>query len=252
MRLQLNDYCMAEDGLEGRMVLISGATDGIGEALALACAALGAQLVLMSRNKQKLESLCTKLQETTGQAHLYYAIDHRRAGEVDYLKFAEFLSKQDRPLDSLVVNAGHIAALQGLRNYPLETWLRTVTVNQHAAFLLARSCIPALELSEDPSIVFSNHDCNSAYWGAYAVAKSAVLGLMEVLAQELDGDKPIRVNGVDPAPVRTKLRTAHFPGVHPHTYPAPDQVIAPYLYFIGPDSQGTTGINYKVNPDYSG
>ena len=107
MRLQLNDYCMAEDGLEGRMVLISGATDGIGEALALACAALGAQLVLMSRNKQKLESLCTKLQETTGQAHLYYAIDHQRAGEVDYLKFAEFLSKQDRPLDSLVVNAGH-------------------------------------------------------------------------------------------------------------------------------------------------
>ena len=252
MSFQLNDYCMTEGGLEGRLVLISGATDGIGQALALACAAHGARLLLMSRNKQKLERLSKKLAETSGQAHLHYAMDHARAGEVDYLRFVEFLGKQDSPLDSLVINAGHITALQGLRNYPLETWLRTVTVNQHAAFLLARSCIPVLETSKDPSIVFSNHECTSAYWGAYAVAKSALRGLMEVLVKELDGDKPIRVNGVDPAPVRTKLRTAHFPGIHPHSYPAPEEVVAPYLYFIGPDSQGTTGINYKINPDYTG
>ena len=82
------------------------------------------------------------------------------------------------------------------------------------------------------------------------MAKAAQRGLMEVLAHELDGDKPVRVNGVDPAPVRTKLRMAHYPGIHPLNFPAPEDVVAPYLFFIGPDSQGTTGLNYKLNPDY--
>ena len=244
MNQQLNDYRMDAGGLEGRMVLITGATGGIGQALASACAEHGARLVLMSRNERKLEKLCQQLTRDSGPVHLHYAMDHAR--------FVEVLEKQDCPLDSLVINAGYIAALQGVRNYPLDTWLRTVTINQHAAYLLVRSCIPQLEASTDPSIVFSNHACTSAYWGAYAVAKSALQGLMEVLAHELDGDKPIRVNGVDPAPVSTKLRISHFPGVDPKSYAQPQDIIAPYLYFIGPDSRGTTGANYKVNPDYTG
>lgn len=252
MDLQLSDYRMDAGSLEGRLVLISGATGGIGQALASACAAHGARLLLMARNKGKLDRLCQQLTRDSGPAHLHYAMDHACSGEIDYLRFAEFLDKQDCPLDSLVINAGYIAALQGLRNYPLDIWLRTVTINQHAAYLLVRSCIPRLEASPDPSIVFSNHACASAYWGAYAAAKSALQGLMQVLAHELDGDKPIRVNGVDPAPVCTKLRTAHFPGVDPHSYAQPQDITAPYLYFIGPDSRGTTGANYKVNPDYTG
>lgn len=252
MDLQLDDYRMGAGGLEGRLVLITGATGGIGQALAAACAEHGARLVLMSRDERKLKKLRQQLARDSGPDHLHYAMDHARSGEIDYLRFAEFLDKQDCPLDSLVINAGYIAALQGVRNYPLDTWLRTVTINQHAAYLLVRCCIPLLETSTDPSIVFSNHACTSAYWGAYAVAKSALLGLMEVLAHELDGDKPIRVNGVDPTPVSTKLRIAHFPGVDPKSYAQPQDIIAPYLYFIGPDSRGTTGANYKVNPDYTG
>lgn len=84
------------------------------------------------------------------------------------------------------------------------------------------------------------------------MAKSAQLGMMKILADELDGDKPIRVNGVDPAPVRTKLRMANYPGVNPQSFPLPEEVVLPYLYFIGPDSKGVTGINYKINPDFSG
>ncbi len=241
---------MSPARLEGRVVLLTGATDGIGRALARACAAHGARLLLVSRNERKLDLLSQELAETSGNAHACYSMDLAGAGEMDYIRLSGFLKNQDTPVDSLVVNAGHLEALRSIRNYPLDTWLRMVTVNQHAAFMLIRSCIPILESSQDPSIVFSTHECTKAYWGAYAVAKSAQRGLLEMLAHELDGDRPIRVNGVDPAPVRTKLRMAHFPGINPQSFPAPEDVVAPYLYFIGPDSQGTTGVNYKINPDY--
>ncbi len=248
----LGDYQPHKDLLKDKFVAITGATDGIGKALAIACAKYGAKILALGKNENKLNALLQELSKLSKQTHQFYDLDFGIAGEADYIEFAEYIAKQDSPIDSLVLNAGYLEALQGLRNYPLDTWLQTITINQHAPFMLARCCIPFLESSTDPSIVFSTHDCGKAYWGAYGVAKSAQLGLMKILADELDGDLPIRVNGVDPAPVRTKLRIAGFPGVDPETFPKPEDVVPSYLFFIGPDSKGITNMNYKINPDFSG
>lgn len=249
---KLNEYSPHKDLLKDKFIVVTGATDGIGKAISIACAIHGAKLLLLARNENKQNALLEELSKLSKLPHQSYTMDFGIAGEADYIKLAEFIATQDAPINSLVLNAGHIDALQGLRNYQLDTWLRTITINQHAPFLLTRCCIPSLELSTDPSIVFSTHDCTKAYWGAYGVAKSAQLGMLNILADELDGDKPIRVNGVDPAPVRTKLRLANYPGVNPQSFPQPEEVTLPYLYFIGPDSKGVTGVNYKINPDFSG
>ena len=248
----LKEYSPHKDLLKDRYVVVTGATDGIGKAVSSACAKHGAKLLLMGKNEEKLDSLLQDLSEFSKQTHQSYTLDLSIAGEADYIKFAEYIAKQDSPIDTLILNAGHLEALQGIRNYPLDTWLQSITINQHAPFMLAKCCIPSLECSPDASIVFSTHECGKAYWGAYAVAKAAQLGLMKTLADELDGDKPIRVNGVDPSPVRTKLRTTNYPGVNPQTFPKPEKVVIPYLYFIGPDSKGVTGTNYKINPEHSG
>lgn len=248
----LNTYKPGENLLSNRFIVITGATDGIGKALASACSLFGAELLLLAKNKKKLAILIEKLSELSKTEHQYYPIDFSIAGESEYIKFAEYVIKQNRPIDSLILNAGYMEALQSIRNYQLELWLRTITVNQHAPFMLLKNCIPFLEKSADPSIVFTTHDCSKAYWGAYGVAKSAQLGMMKILANELDGDKPIRVNGIDPSPVRTKLRLTNFPGINPEMFAAPKDVIAPYLYFIGPDSKDITGTNYKINPDFIG
>ncbi len=248
----LSDYSPRKELLKDKFIVITGATDGIGKEISLSCAARGARLLLLARNERNLDSLLRELPQHSCQTHQSYVMDFAIAGEPDYLAFTKFVSSQDTPVDSLVLNAGYIAALQGLRNYQLDTWLRTITINQHAPFMLLRSCIPSLEAANDPTIVFSTHDCTKAYWGAYGVAKSAQLGMLKILADELDGGKPIRVNGVDPAPVRTKLRSTNYPGIHPQSFPSPDTVVAPYLYFIGPDSKGVTGVNYKINADFIG
>jgi len=250
--LDISTYKPEEGSLSNKLIIITGATDGIGKSLALACAEYGAELLLLAKNEEKLGSLIQELSDKSDKKHYAYTIDFSIAGEADYSKFAEYINEKNKAIDSLILNAGYMEALQSIRNYQLELWLRTITINQHAPFILAKCCIPFLEMSQDPSIVFSTHDCNKAYWGAYGVAKSAQLGMMKILANELDGDKPIRVNGVDPSPVRTKLRLTNFPGVNPENYADPKDVVAPYLYFIDPKSKGTTGNNYKLNPDYVG
>lgn len=248
----LKSYAPKKDFLSNKLIIITGATDGIGKALAYSCAKFGAQLLLLGKNDNGLKLLHDDLSKLSKVCHQTYSIDFSLAGESDYIKFSEYIVEEYKEIDSLVLNAGYMEAMQGMRNFQLDTWLKTITINQHAPFMLAKCCIPLLERSNDPSIVFSTHECSKAYWGAYGTAKSAQVGMMKILANELDGDKPIRVNGVDPAPVRTKLRLTSFPGINPEKFAAPDKVIAPYLYFIGPDSKGVTGMNYKLNPDYIG
>ena len=246
------NYSPSDNLFNQKHIVITGATDGIGKALAISCAQRGAELLLIAKNEKKLDSLTEELSKSSNALHQAYAMDFSMAGEADYIKFSDYIAKQNKAMDSLILNAGYVEALQGLRNFPLETWLRTITVNQHSPFMLVKCCIPFLEKSTDPSIVFSTHDCNKAYWGAYGAAKSAQRSMMEILANELDGDKPIRVNGVDPSPVRTKLRLTNFPGLNPDDFAAPEDVISPYLYFIGADSKGVTGTNFKINPDFTG
>ena len=250
--LDLSQYETSKNFLLHKFILITGSTDGIGRELARSCSSLGAELLLLGKNEERLKSFTEELSNTSEIKHDYYVLDFSVAGESDYIKFAQFIADKNKALDALVLNAGYLEALQGMRNYQLDTWLKTTTVNLHAPFILLKCCIPLLEMSKDPSIVFSTHKCAKAYWGAYGIAKSAQLGMLEILAKELDGDKPIRVNGVDPAPVRTKLRLTNFPGINPNDFTAPEDVIAPYLYFIGPDSKGITGYNFKLNPDFTG
>ena len=248
----LNEYRPHKNLLKNRFVVITGATDGIGKAISLACAAHGARLLLLAKSRDKLDDLLQSLPPHPKYTHQVYGMDFSTAGEADYIRFAKFIATGNTPINSLVLGAGYLKALQSLRNYPLDAWLRTITINLHAPFMLARCCIPSLERSDDPSIVFSTHRCTKAYWGAYGISKAAQEGMMRILADECDGDKPVRVNGVDPAPVRTKLRTVNYPGVNPQTLPAPEEIVMPYLYFIGPDSKGVTGVNYKVNPGFHG
>jgi len=250
--LELSSFVPKKGLLTNKFIVITGASDGIGKALAIASAKLGAKLLLIAKNPQSLERSCKELSEFSSVEHQIYTIDFSLAGEAEYIKFAEFINEQNKTIDSLVLNAGYIEALQGMRNMEVDSWLKTVTINQHAPFMVLKCCLPLLERANDPSIVFSTHECSKAYWGAYGAAKNAQLGMLKILANELDGDKPIRVNGVDPAPVATKLRLTNFPGINPNDFAAPEDVLAPYLYFMSEDSKGVTGNNYKLNPDFIG
>jgi NAD(P)-dependent dehydrogenase (short-subunit alcohol dehydrogenase family) len=230
--------------LSGRVILVTGASSGIGRALSVAAAAMGAQVVLCGRSVYKLESVHDAIVAAGSPRPSIAPLDFERAAAEQYTAVAEGLHASFGRLDGLAHLAAQLGERAPIEHYDVPTWMRVMHVNLNAAFILTRTLLPLLRASPDASVVFTGSSVSvrgRAYWGAYAAAKFGVEGLMQVLADETSTTTNIRVNSVNPGKVRTPLRALAYPGEDPATIPAPEEVLAPYLYLLGPESRGVTG-----------
>lgn len=240
------DYQPRPGLLEGRVILVTGAGDGIGRACALSCARLGATLVLAGRTQSKLEAVYDEILAAGGPEPAIVPINLEGAGEADYQQIALGLEENFGRLDGLVQNAGQLGQITPLEQYDPAIWNSVIQVNLNAAFLLSQACLPLLAKSEDASIIFTSSGVGRrgrAFWGAYAVSKFALEGLSQVLADELESQGRVRVNAVNPGATRTRMRAFAFPGEHPDDNPEPEAIMPVYLYLLGPDARGVTGLS---------
>lgn len=240
----MHNYQPPHDLLAGRVIVVTGAGDGLGRAAALAYARHGASVILLGRTVAKLEKVYDEIEQQGGPQPAIMPIHMGKAGIDAYRQMAEAVESDFGRLDGLLHNAAYLGTLTPFALYNLELWHQVMQVNLTSAVLLTRACLPLLEKSTDASIVFTSDDVGRtgrAYWGAYGVSKFAIEGLMQLLAVELADSTPIRVNSLNPGAVRTALRARAYPGEDPATLPAPEQVMAVYLYLMGRDSIGVTG-----------
>ncbi|HHH38473.1 MAG TPA: YciK family oxidoreductase [Sedimenticola sp.] len=238
------DYQPPKDLLTGRTILVTGAGDGIGRAASLAFAAHGATVILLGRTLAKLERVYDAIEEAGGSQPAIYPMNLEGATEHDYLEMAETLSKEFGSLEGLLHNAAQLRLLSRIDDYDAQTWFQVMQVNLNAPFMLTQACLPLLRKARDASLVFTSDTVGrkaKAYWGAYAVSKFGIEGLMQVLAEELRGSSAIRVNSLDPGPTRTNLRAHAYPGEDPSTVKPPEDLMPLYLWLMGPDSAGTHG-----------
>ena len=245
----MTSYVAPPDVLAGRTLLITGAGTGIGRAAALACAAHGATVVLLGRTRAKLERVYDEIEARGGAAPAMLEVDLARAGADDYATVAQTLDQELGRLDGLLHNAAELGVLAPIEHYDPDTWARVLTVNVTAAFLLTRACLPLLKRSPDASVVFTTADVGRrgrAYWGAYGAACAALEGLAQTLADELAANTRVRVNTLDPGPVRTALRVRAYPGEDPTSLPVPADIMPIYHYLLGPASRGETGRQFSA------
>lgn len=240
MSNDLTNFQPPHNYLKGRIILITGASRGIGKAIALECARLGATVLLVAKDLKRLEQTYDEIISSGGAQPAILNIDLEAATADDYQTIANSIQNEYGRLDGLLLNAGRVGGLTPLQNQDLQTWSKLITLHLHSPFLLARACIPLLRKSNDPAILFTVDEASHAYWGAYGVSKQGQIGLLHILAEELDGDKKIRVNGVHPGIVRTDLRTHNYPGIHPEKFPAAETVTSPFIFFLGADSRDIT------------
>lgn len=237
-------YQAQADELRGRVIAITGAGEGIGQALALAAAAHGAEVILIGRTVRKLEAVHAQIAQLKQREASIAPLDLEKALARDYDQLADALMRRYGRLDGLVHNAAILGSLAPIEQYDVPTWCRVLHVNLTAAFALTQVLLPALQAAADASVIFTASDEGrepSAYWGAYAVSKSGIDALAQVLADEMQSGGTVRVNAFNPGRVRTRLRRQAFPAEDLNTLPTPPQIVQPYLWLLGPASRGMSG-----------
>jgi len=234
----------APDELAGRVIAITGASSGLGQAVALACARCQATVVLIGRNERKLEGVHAEIAAAALPEASIAVLDLETALARDYDRVADALLERYGRLDGLLHNAGLLGTLTPIEDYDVPTWCRVMHVNVTAAFALTQVLLPALKRSADASVVFTTSSVGRkgrAYWGAYAVSKFALEGLAQVLSAELESISQVRVNTLNPGPARTTMRRQAYPAEDLAKVPPPAQLTSAYIALLGPASRGVTG-----------
>ena len=237
-------YHARADLLQGRVILVTGAGDGIGRAAALAFAAHGATVILLGRTGRKLESLNDEIVRAGYPQPAIAILDLEQAQGPAYFDVVDRLREKFGKLDGLLHNAAILGDRTPLEQYDIGVWHQVLHVNLTAPFVLTQVLMPLLRESPDASVLFTTSGVGrrgKAYWGAYAVSKFGVEGLAQVLADETRSSTRIRVNCINPGATRTGMRRKAYPGEDAGQRPEPAALMASYLYLMGPDSAAVTG-----------
>jgi len=237
-------YEYADGILKNRIVMVTGASDGIGKALAVHIAGLGAQVVLHGRNTKKLESVYDQITNLKDAPRPSIAVLDLASADSDaYLSLVNSIEQEFGRLDGLVHNAGILGQRLSIEQHDVADWQRVMHINLTVPFVLTQALLPLLRQSPDPSIIFTSSGVGrvgKAFWGAYSVSKFGTEALSQILADE-NRHTPLRVNFINPGPVRTNMRLAAYPAEDRDALKRPEDILATYVYLLGPDSQGVTG-----------
>ena len=229
--------------LQGKVALITGASQGLGRALALAYAKEGASLVVNSRSQESIRPVAEEV-EGLGAEVLAVAADVSR-GE-DARRLVDEAVGRFGGVDVLVNNAGLLGPRVAIEEYPEEEWRRVIDANLTGPYLVSKAAIPYLREGASIINVVSGVSIEGrAEWGAYSVSKFGVEGLSQILAAELEG-RGVRSNAVDPGGMRTDMRAAAYPEEDPQTRITPEENTAVFLYLASDESKGVTGRRFKA------
>jgi NAD(P)-dependent dehydrogenase (short-subunit alcohol dehydrogenase family) len=231
--------------LSGRVVLVTGATGGLGRPLALACAAAGATVVIHARVVRKLEALYDEIVAAKGPEPMILPLDLRKAEAADFSNVASALQEKLGRLDALVHTAAQLGSLGPVEHQSFDTWLELLRVNVAATMGLTRAVLPLLSRAPDASVVLtldSRGEAPRAYWGGYAVSKAALSAFARELADEWENRPQLRVNAVVPGPIRSPLRRQTHPGEDADRLPRPESLVPLYLAFIGAQAKGDSNV----------
>ncbi len=229
--------------LEDKVALITGASQGLGKALALAFAREGAAVVLNARSEDGIRPVAQEA-EGLGAEALAVAADISDSDDAERL--VRTAVERFGRVDVLVNNAGVLGPRVAIEEYPEDEWRRVLDANLTGLFLVSRAAIPHMPGGGSIINLVSGVSVEGrAEWGAYSVSKFGVEGLTQILAAELE-ERGVRANAVDPGGMRTDMRAAAYPEEDPQTRITPEENTAVFVYLASDESKGVTGQRFKA------
>ena len=222
-----------QKSFSGRLVLVTGASRGIGRAVALAVAKEGAHVVALARTVGGLEELDDEIQKAGATATLV-PLDLKDFTGIDRMGAA--LHERWGKLDALFGNAGILGPLTPMTHLQPKAWDEIMAINLTANWRLLRSLDPLLRASDAGRVLMVSSAVarlNRPYWGPYAITKAALEMLTFTYAAECNGTN-VKANALNPGPTRTTMRAQAMPGEDPMTLPAPEELTPLILEMLSP------------------
>lgn len=240
-------YKFLPQSVSRKTIMITGAANGIGRALAISLGKAGADLIVLDKDEKGLETLAdTLIKRRVKKDPLLIPLDLATLTEDMAASLAEQLHEAHSRIDGLVHLAGMLGELTPLSQYPPYLWRQVWATHMDAVFLLTQALTPHLRAAPLAQVILTSADeglSPRAYWGAYSVSKAALQTLAQVWADEWRNTSTMRVNVVNPGPVATEQRRQAFPAEDPTQLPKPKEALINYQYLLGdadPELSGAT------------
>ena len=223
-----------------KSILITGSSDGIGKSLAIEFSKLGANIILLGRNSEKLDAVYDLLDHShVSQKHLILEADLALLSNEAAQEIFIAISQEFEVLDGIIHNAALLGTMSSLEDYDLSSWDEVMKVNLRAPFILTKTLKVMLENASLPRLIFTSSGVANkgrSFWGAYSVSKFGIKGLAEIFKDELEATTKIKVFNFDPGKTRTNMRAAAYPAEDPNTLKSPTELIDCYLWFFQEES----------------
>lgn len=246
----MNHYQAPKNLLQGKVILVTGSSDGIGRTIAKTYAAYGATIILQGRNVERLEKVYDEIIEQGSAKPAIIPFDLKTTDMQQYINFAETVKNEFGQLNGLLLNAAMISELSPIEFTESNTWHEMMQVNINSVFMLTQACLPLLKESPESSIITTSSSVGRkgrSFWGPYAVSKFAVEGFTQVLADELDNTN-VRINAINPGATRTKMRATAYPAEDKSKLTSAEEISHCYLYLMGRDSIDMNGQSVDCQP----
>ncbi len=232
------NYVPQNSALNGKVILVTGAADGIGKAVTIALAKHGASVLMLDKKARHLEKLSDEMVERGYAEPIILPIDLMEVTPETATTLAQAVLDDIGHLDGLLHNAAELGSPSPLDQYDMEYWNSVMHTNLQAPYVLTRALLPLLKQDHTTNILFTSADVgrNAApYWGAYSIAYAGLEAQMTIWAEELETVSNIKVNSIDPGAVRTTLRRRSHPGESQDSLATPQSITPAYLKLLAGD-----------------
>lgn len=238
------NYTPAPHLLKDRVILVTGASQGIGKTAAIAYAQHGATVLLLGRNQKRLDAVYDEIVNAGYPEPMALKLDLAQTSDEQFKAMAQAVFEQLGRLDGILHNAARFEGLVPLALQTLDQWIDTLRVNLAAPVALTRACLPLLTRAPDSAVVFTSETHGhtpAAYWGAFAVSKAGLETVVKIWPEELTPHPHLRMNAIVPGPVRSPQRLISHPAENRAQLPTMESLMPLYLYLMGPDSRDENG-----------